>query len=88
MSTEESPPEAEIRFHIRNEEEGLLDASDEALAIGRASGVPVHISHLKAAGTRNWSKAGPAVAKIEAARHGAFHSKSQSLAFELCPIMI
>jgi dihydroorotase/N-acyl-D-amino-acid deacylase len=54
--------------HIRNEAEGLLGALDEALAIGRASGVPVHISHLKAAGTRNWPKAGAAVAKIEAAR--------------------
>jgi N-acyl-D-amino-acid deacylase len=54
--------------HIRNEAEGLLEALDEALAIGRASGVPVHISHLKAAGTRNWSKADAAVDKLEAAR--------------------
>jgi N-acyl-D-amino-acid deacylase len=54
--------------HIRNEAEGLLDALDEALAIGRGSGVPVHISHLKAAGMRNWAKADAAVAKIEAAR--------------------
>ena len=54
--------------HIRNEAEGLLEALDEALAIGRASGVPVHVSHLKAAGTRNWDKAEAAVAKIEAAR--------------------
>lgn len=54
--------------HIRNEAEGLLDALDEALAVGRGSGVPVHISHLKAAGTRNWAKADAAVAKIEAAR--------------------
>jgi N-acyl-D-aspartate/D-glutamate deacylase len=54
--------------HIRNEAEGLLEALDEAIGIGRASGVPVHISHLKAAGTRNWGKAEAAVAKIEAAR--------------------
>lgn len=54
--------------HIRNEAEGLLEALDEAIAIGRASGAPVHISHLKAAGTRNWEKAEAAVAKIEAAR--------------------
>jgi N-acyl-D-amino-acid deacylase len=54
--------------HIRNEAEGLLDALDEALIIGRASGVPVHISHLKAAGMRNWEKAEAAVAKLEAAR--------------------
>jgi N-acyl-D-aspartate/D-glutamate deacylase len=54
--------------HIRNEAEGLLEALDEALAIGRAAGVAVHVSHLKAAGTRNWDKADAAVAKIEAAR--------------------
>ena len=54
--------------HIRNEAEGLLEALDEALTIGRASGVPVHISHLKAAGMRNWGKAEAAVAKLEAAR--------------------
>lgn len=54
--------------HIRNEAEGLLEALDEALAIGRASGVPVHVSHLKAAGTRNWGKAEAAVAKIDSAR--------------------
>ena len=54
--------------HIRNEAEGLLEALDEALTIGRASGAPVHISHLKAAGMRNWGKAEAAVAKLEAAR--------------------
>lgn len=54
--------------HIRNEAEGLLDALDEALDIGRGSGAPVHVSHLKAAGTRNWGKADAVVAKLEAAR--------------------
>jgi N-acyl-D-amino-acid deacylase len=54
--------------HMRNEAEGLLDALEETLAIGRGAGVPVHVSHLKAAGSRNWDKAEPAVATIEAAR--------------------
>lgn len=54
--------------HMRNEAEGLLEAVGETLTIGRAAGVPVHISHLKAAGTRNWPKAETVVAKIEAAR--------------------
>ncbi len=53
--------------HMRNEAEGLLDALDETLAIGRDSGVPVHVSHLKAAGSRNWPKAEAAIAKIDAA---------------------
>jgi N-acyl-D-amino-acid deacylase len=54
--------------HMRNEAEGLLDALDETLTIGRASGAPVHVSHLKAAGSRNWPKAELAVAKLESAR--------------------
>jgi dihydroorotase/N-acyl-D-amino-acid deacylase len=54
--------------HLRNEAEGLLEALDEAIGIGRAAGVPVHVSHLKAAGRRNWHLADAAVARIEAAR--------------------
>ncbi|MFO8059115.1 MAG: D-aminoacylase [Bacillota bacterium] len=40
--------------HIRGESEGLLDAVDEALQIGRGAEVPVHIAHLKAAGRAVW----------------------------------
>ncbi|OJW21813.1 MAG: metal-dependent hydrolase [Planctomycetales bacterium 71-10] len=54
--------------HIRNEESGLLDAVDEALAIGERSGVPVHVSHLKASGRRSWGKTAEALKKIAAAR--------------------
>jgi N-acyl-D-amino-acid deacylase len=54
--------------HIRSEDDRLLGAIDEALAIGRVGGVPVEIYHLKAAGTRNWSKAAAMVAKIDSAR--------------------
>ena len=54
--------------HLRNEAEGLLDSLDEAIHIGRTAGVPVHISHFKAAGWRNWHLADAAVARIEAAR--------------------
>ena len=54
--------------HLRNEAEGLLASLDEAIHIGRAAGVPVHISHLKAAGRRNWHLADAAVARIESAR--------------------
>ncbi len=54
--------------HLRNEAEGLLDSLDEAIGIGRAAGAAVHVSHLKAAGRRNWALADAAVARIEAAR--------------------
>ncbi|MEO7454943.1 MAG: amidohydrolase family protein, partial [Gemmatimonadaceae bacterium] len=54
--------------HIRSEDDQLLEAIDEALAIGRRGGVPVEIYHLKAGGRRNWPKAAAAVAKIDSAR--------------------
>jgi N-acyl-D-amino-acid deacylase len=54
--------------HIRSEGDSLLEAMDEALAIGRAGGVPVEIYHLKAAGHHAWGKAAEMVAKIDSAR--------------------
>jgi N-acyl-D-amino-acid deacylase len=54
--------------HIRSEADRLLEAIDEAIAIGRAGGVPVEIYHLKAAGRRNWAKAQAAIDRITAAR--------------------
>ena len=43
--------------HMRNEDDSLLAAIEEALHVGRMAGVPVQISHLKAQGERNWWKA-------------------------------
>ncbi len=54
--------------HIRNEGTKLLEAMDEAIAIGRASGARVQISHLKAAGRPNWDKQHAALGLIASAR--------------------
>jgi N-acyl-D-aspartate/D-glutamate deacylase/CubicO group peptidase (beta-lactamase class C family) len=54
--------------HMRNEGDRLLEAVDEAIAIGERAGTPVHIFHLKAAGQANWPKMGQAIARIKAAR--------------------
>jgi len=54
--------------HMRNEDDDLLGALEEALHVGRAAGVAVQISHLKAQGRRNHWKAEAALAAIEAAR--------------------
>jgi N-acyl-D-amino-acid deacylase len=53
--------------HMRNEDDQLLAAIEEAINVGIQADVPVHISHLKAQGERNWWKAGPALATIERA---------------------
>ncbi len=42
--------------HMRNEDDRLLEAVDEAIAIARGAGCPLHISHLKTGGERNWPK--------------------------------
>ncbi len=54
--------------HIRGEGDTLLEAVDEAIAIGRGAGAAVQISHFKAFGERNWSKSQQALAAIDAAR--------------------
>lgn len=54
--------------HMRNEGPRLLEAIDEALRIGEAGKVPVHIFHLKTAGEANWGKMDLAIARIKQAR--------------------
>jgi N-acyl-D-aspartate/D-glutamate deacylase len=40
--------------HIRGEGNGLLDAVNEALRIGRDADLPVHVSHFKSSGKESW----------------------------------
>lgn len=54
--------------HIRNEADGLLDAVDEALTIGREGGVRVIFSHHKANGVCNHGKTKESLARIDAER--------------------
>jgi len=54
--------------HMRSEADPILEAVDEALAIGRRAGVPVEIYHLKVTGPHNWPKMAAVIARIDAAR--------------------
>jgi N-acyl-D-amino-acid deacylase len=54
--------------HMRNEDDRLLAAVEEAIHVGRLARVPVQISHLKAQGERNWWKSEAALQVIEHAR--------------------
>ncbi len=54
--------------HIRGEGQTLLDAVDEAIAIGRRAQLPVHIAHFKASGQPYWGSVRAAAARIEQAR--------------------
>ena len=54
--------------HMRTEADGVLDAMEEAFAIGRESRVPVIVSHLKCAGIANWGRSGEVLRALESAR--------------------
>lgn len=66
--------------HMRNEDDELFAAVEEALQVGSRAGVPVQISHLKAQGERNWWKAGPVMDFIEAA-----HARGTGARFDVYP---
>jgi N-acyl-D-amino-acid deacylase len=54
--------------HVRGEADSLIEAIDEAIAIGREARIAVEIWHLKAAGRNNWGRMRDAIARIEQAR--------------------
>jgi N-acyl-D-amino-acid deacylase len=54
--------------HMRNEDDSVLAAVEEAIHVGRVAGVPVQVSHLKAQGERNWWKAGVILDLLERVR--------------------
>lgn len=56
--------------HIRNEAAGLEASVEEAIAVGRAAGVRVEISHLKLACRDHWGQADRLLASLDAARAG------------------
>ena len=54
--------------HMRGEGDTLIEAVKEAVMIGKKANVPVEISHLKAAGEKNWGKTEEALSVINKAR--------------------
>jgi len=54
--------------HMRNEGKHLLQAIEETVSIGKATGVRVEISHLKISGRGNWELIDEALALIRSAR--------------------
>jgi N-acyl-D-amino-acid deacylase len=54
--------------HMRNEDDRLLEAIDEAIAVARGAACPLEISHVKTEGQRNWNKIDDVLHRIAAAR--------------------
>ena len=50
--------------HLRNEDDRLLEAIDEAIAVAQGAGCPLQISHLKTQGPRNWPKLDAVFARL------------------------
>jgi N-acyl-D-aspartate/D-glutamate deacylase len=53
--------------HLRNEDDRLVEAVAEAVAVAEAAGCPLHLSHLKTQGPRNWGKLDAVFARVDAA---------------------
>ena len=53
--------------HIRSGGDRLLESMEEVISLAREAEIPLHISHFKAAGKRNWDKMEPALAEVEKA---------------------
>jgi N-acyl-D-amino-acid deacylase len=58
--------------HMRDEEEGMLNALREAIRIGREARLPVQISHIKMGNRNVWNKAPEAIAIINRERRTGF----------------
>ena len=54
--------------HMRDEGEGLLDSVTETIAIGERAGVPVQVSHHKAATREAWGRVNQSLRLMEEAR--------------------
>jgi N-acyl-D-amino-acid deacylase len=54
--------------HMRSETDAILEAMDEAFAIGRISRVPTILSHLKCAGLENWGRSTEVLNALDHAR--------------------
>ena len=54
--------------HMRNEDDRLIEAIDEAIAVADGAKCRLQVSHLKTQGPRNWPRIDEALARLEAAR--------------------
>ena len=54
--------------HIRSEDIQLKDAIDEIIEIGKRTGMPVKLSHIKIANKKDWGKAGQVIQILDSAR--------------------
>ncbi|MBF0606193.1 MAG: D-aminoacylase [Magnetococcales bacterium] len=54
--------------HMRSEGDFLIESVQDTIEVARRTGIKIHLSHLKTAGSRNWYKIDELVCVIEEAR--------------------
>ena len=67
LAREAAPYGGLYATHMRNEGDRLLEAVAEAAQVGADAGLPVQISHHKAAGRPNWGKVAASLAEVDRA---------------------
>ena len=67
LASECTPYAGIYATHMRNEGDKLLEAVAEAMHIAREAHIPLHISHHKSAGRRNWGRVKDSLAMVDAA---------------------
>jgi N-acyl-D-amino-acid deacylase len=65
----DAAPGARYATHLRSEFADVLDAMDEAFAIGAHAHAPVIVSHLKCAGVANWGRSAELLESLDRAAH-------------------
>jgi N-acyl-D-amino-acid deacylase len=66
--------------HIRSGGDLLMESIEEVISIAREAGIPLHISHFKAAGKRNWHKMELALDAVDRA-----HGQGMDITFDIYP---
>ncbi len=68
--------------HIRNEDDRLLEAVDEAIEISRRSGASLLLSHLKVGGKPNWHKIDALIERVDKARAEGLEVRADRYPYE------
>ncbi len=66
--------------HLRDEGAALEGAIAEAVDVGQSSNQPVHISHIKSTGAKNWGKSAAVLRGID-----SLNARGRSLSFDVYP---
>jgi N-acyl-D-amino-acid deacylase len=69
-----------LAVHIRSGSDRLLEAIEEVVGLAREAGIPLHISHFKASGKRNWHKMETALEAVDRA-----HREGLDITFDIYP---